>query len=109
VTSVANQTQAQAAVLETAAKKFEQTNHELEGMLSRLLSELEVLQTAWRGRGGRSFEEVKRAWAEDQRTLHRALGETAMAIRTAGRGYTTSDTDAADRVAASHHGLTLPL
>jgi hypothetical protein len=37
------------------------------------------------------------------------LGETAVAIRTAGRSYTTSDTEAADRVAASHRGVTLPL
>jgi WXG100 family type VII secretion target len=106
---VANETQAQAAVLESTAKKFEQTNHELEGMLTRLLSELDVLRTAWQGRGGRSFDEVKQAWAADQRALHRALGETAEAVRTAGRGYTTSDTDAAERVAASHRGLTLPL
>ena len=106
---MANETQAQAAVLESTAKKFEQTNHELEGMLTRLLGELDVLRTAWQGRGGRTFDEVKRAWAEDQRALHRALGETAEAVRTAGRSYATSDTDAADRVAASHRGLSLPL
>ena len=106
---MANETQAQAAVLESTAKKFDQANHELDGMLSRLLRELDVLRTAWQGRGGRSFEEVKQAWANDQRALHKALGETAAAIRTAGRSYTTSDTDAADRVAVSHRGMTLPL
>ena len=95
---MASQTQAQAAVLESTAGRFERAGHELDGMLSRLLGELEVLRTGWRGHGGRSFEEVKRAWAEDQRALHRALGETAGAIRTAGRGYTTSDTTAADRL-----------
>jgi len=107
---VANQTQAQAAVMESTARKFEQANQELEAMLGRLLNELEILRSAWQGHGGRSFEEVKQAWAADQRTLHRALGETAAAIRTAGRGYTTSDTDAADRVSATHRGgLSLPL
>jgi WXG100 family type VII secretion target len=106
---VANETQAQAAVLESTAKKFDQANQELDGMLSRLLNELDILRTAWQGHGGRSFEEVKRAWADDQRALHRALGETATAVRTAGRSYTTSDTEAADRVAASHRGVSLPL
>ena len=95
---MANQTQAQVAVMESTARKFEQANHELE-----------ILRSAWQGHGGRSFEEVKQAWAADQRTLHRALAETAVAIRTAGRGYTTSDTDAADRVSAAHRGLSLPL
>ena len=106
---MSNETQAQAAVMESTARKFERANHELDGMLSRLLSELEVLRTAWRGAGGRSFEEVKRIWSDDQRMLHRALGETATAIRTAGRGYTTSDDDAAHRVAVSHRGVNLPL
>ena len=107
---MANQTQAQAAVMESTARTFEQANHELEAMLGRLLNELEILRSAWQGHGGRSFEEVKQAWATDQRTLHKALAETAVAIRTAGRGYTTSDTEAADRITAVHRGgLSLPL
>ena len=107
---MANQTEAQAAVMETTARTFEQANQELEAMLSRLLNELEILRSAWQGHGGRSFEEVKQAWAGDQRTLHKALAETAVAIRTAGRGYTTTDTDAAGRLTAAHRGgLSLPL
>ena len=107
---VANQTQAQSAVMESTARKFEQANQDLEAMLSRLMAELEILRTAWRGAGGRTFEEVKQAWAADQRVLHRALAETAGALRTAGRGYDATDTEAADRVGAIHHGgLNLPL
>jgi ESAT-6 family protein len=103
-------TQAQAAVMESTARRFEQANEQLEGMLSRLLHELEGLRTAWQGAGGYSFERVKQAWAEDQRALHRALGETSAAIRTAGRGYTLSDAEAARRVAATHRGgIDLPL
>jgi WXG100 family type VII secretion target len=103
-------TQAQAAVMEYTARKFEQANEQLEAMLSRLLHELEGLRTAWQGAGGYSFEQVKQAWADDQRALHRALGETSAAIRTAGRGYAASDVEAAHRIAAAHRGrIDLPL
>jgi WXG100 family type VII secretion target len=102
-------TQAQAAVMESTAARFEHVNQSLEGMLKRLLTELEVLQTQWVGRGGTTFERVKQAWAADQQTLHRALGETATAIRTAGRQYQTSDSAAADRLGAYRGGLSLPL
>lgn len=102
-------TQAQAAVMETTARKFDQVNQSLSGILSRLLIELEVLRTQWQGAGGASFEQVKQAWAEDQETLHRALGETATAIRTSGREYQTSDSAASDRLAARRPSVTLPL
>jgi WXG100 family type VII secretion target len=103
-------TQAEAAVMEATARRFEQAAQDFDGMLSRLLRELEVLRTAWQGAGGRSFEQVKQAWAEDQRALLRALAETATALRTAGLRYDAADTAAADRVVATQRGgLTLPL
>lgn len=102
-------TQAQAAVMEATAQKFDQADQALSGVLGRLLSELEVLRTQWQGAGGRSFEAVKQAWAEDQRALHQALGETATAIRTSGRQYHTSDAAAADRITTHRPSLDLPL
>ncbi len=90
-------TQAQRAVMDSTAAKFNNVNSQLEGMLKRLLSELEVLRDRWVGHGGRSFEQVKEAWARDQQTLHRNLAETATAIKTAGQNYTASATDAAGR------------
>jgi len=103
-------TQAQAAVMAATATKFDQVNQSLQGTLKRLLTELEILRTQWQGAGGASFEQVKLAWAEDQQTLHQALGETATAIRTSGRQYQTSDTAAADRFGGSRRGgLELPL
>ncbi|HEY3009490.1 MAG TPA: WXG100 family type VII secretion target [Micromonosporaceae bacterium] len=107
---MAQSTQAQAAVMERTAARFEQVNEALQGMLRQLMSELEALQSAWRGAGGRSFEQVKMAWASDQEALQRALRETAGAIRTAGRQYDASDTEAASRVAQTNHGgMSLPL
>jgi WXG100 family type VII secretion target len=106
--SVADTT-AQAAVMESAAGKFEDSNTQLQQMLTSLLAELSALQTAWRGAGGAAFEQVKQRWEEDQRKLQQALTETADAIRTAGRGYTSTDTAAADRVGATHGGHQLPL
>jgi WXG100 family type VII secretion target len=102
-------TQAQAAVMESTAAKFEEVNEALQSMLKRLLGELEVLQTQWVGRGGSTFAQVKQAWATDQEALHRALGETAAAIRSSGRQYDTSDSAAADRLRAHRGGMTLPL
>jgi WXG100 family type VII secretion target len=102
-------TQAQAAVMEATATKFEQVNQSLQGTLKRLLGELEVLRTQWQGAGGASFEQVKLAWAEDQQALQQALGETATAIRTSGRQYQTSDNAAADRLRGTTGGLQLPL
>lgn len=106
---MAGQTQAHAAVMERVARKFEQANQDLEAMLGRLMVELDVLRSAWQGAGGRSFEEVKRAWAGDQRALHRALGETAAAIRSAGATYRSSDEAAQARVLATHRTIELPL
>jgi WXG100 family type VII secretion target len=107
---VAQSAQAQAAVMEQTATRFEQVDEALQGMLRQLMSELEALQSAWRGAGGRSFEQVKVAWANDQRVLQRALQETAGAIRTAGKQYEASDTEAASRVAHTNRGgISLPL
>lgn len=109
MTSGVSQTQAEAAVMQQTATKFEQVDQSLQTMLSRLMAELEVLQQAWRGAGGRSFEQVKQQWAQDQATLHRALRETSQAIRTAGTQYDTSDSEAAGRVADTNRGIQLPL
>lgn len=104
-----SETQAEAAVMEATASKFEAVNDSLQSMLKRLMSELEVLQTAWKGAGGRSFEQVKQAWAADQAAMQRALTETATAIRTSGQQYHASDTEAASRVGATNRGVNLPL
>jgi WXG100 family type VII secretion target len=95
--------------MEGTAAKFESVNDSLQTMLTRLMGELEVLQTAWRGAGGKSFEQVKQAWSADQAAIQRALTETATAIRTSGQQYTASDSEAASRVAASNRGVDLPL
>ncbi|WP_422753713.1 WXG100 family type VII secretion target [Micromonospora sp. WMMD708] len=104
-----SQTQAEAAVMHHTATRFEQVDQSLQAMLTGLMAELEVLQQAWRGAGGRSFEQVKQQWGRDQAALHRALRETAAAIRTAGRQYDASDTEAAGRVAGTSRGIQLPL
>ena len=95
--------------METTAAKFEGVNDSLQSMLNTLMSELSVLQTAWQGAGGRSFEQVKQAWERDQKAIQQALLETATAIRTSGQQYTTSDEEAAGRVSASNRGINLPL
>ena len=109
VTSGVSETQAEAAVMEQTAARFEQVNDSLQTMLNSLMSELEVLQRAWQGLGGRSFEQVKTQWAQDQRAMSAALAETATAIRSSGVGYSTTDSEEGTRVANSNRGLELPL
>jgi WXG100 family type VII secretion target len=101
-------TQAQAVVMRQTADKVDQVNQALQTMLKALLAELEGLRGQWQGAGGRSFEQVKIAWSEDQTALHQVLAETAQAIRTSGQQYTVSDTAAADRL-NTHRGGGRPL
>jgi WXG100 family type VII secretion target len=88
-------------VLESTAKKFEGINSELATMLSNLMAELDALKSAWQGAGGRSFAEVKRKWSEDQDKIHKALAQTAEAIRTSGKTYASTDANTAQTVSAS--------
>jgi WXG100 family type VII secretion target len=89
------QTQAEAAVMAQTAGKFDQVNQSLTSMLSRLMAELAVLQTAWVGRGGAAFEAVKSQYQRDLTDLNAALAETAEAIRVSGAGYVATDESAA--------------
>ena len=87
------------------ACKFEDVQRSLQSTLTALMREVEAVKQEWQGRGGTSFDQVSRAWAEDQGRLLRALGETAGAIRTAGTVYTSTDDSAAGRLG----GIALPL
>lgn len=92
-------TTAQAVVMERTAAQFEQVNVGLQKMLGDMMGQLERLRSEWQGQGGRSFEQVKQNWAENQRRMHTALAETATAIRTAGRRYEATDAEAGQRIA----------
>ena len=79
-------------------------------MLNNLMSELSVLQTAWKGMAAAEFERVKTQYSKDLSDLNRALADTAEAIRTSGVSYDASDSAAASRVSKSGGGgYTLPL
>lgn len=103
------QTQAEAAVMASTATRFEQVNTGLQGMLNTLMSELSMLEGAWKGLGAVAFEQVKRDYAADVKILASALTETAEAIRSSGASYQVADTGAATRVSRSGGSLTLPL
>jgi len=105
-----SQTQAQAAFMETTASKFEHTNGELQSMLRTLLGNLEILQSGWKGAGGRSFQQVKEQWGQDQEKLQRALLETAGAIRSSGKNYEATDSESSSRMnSVNRGGINLPL
>nr|MDT0660072.1 WXG100 family type VII secretion target [Micromonospora sp. DSM 115978] len=105
-----SQTKAEAAVMRQTAQRFEQVDESLQAMLGRLMADLEELQTAWQGAGGRSFTQVKLAWQQNQAAIQRALRETATAIRTTGQRYDASDAEAAGRMSAVDQGsIRLPL
>jgi WXG100 family type VII secretion target len=110
VTSGVAQTQAESAVMASTAAKFDEANSSLQSMLKTLMSELSTLSSAWKGLGAMEFEKVKQQYAKDLSDLNRALSETAEAIRTSGKGYDASDSDAANRVTKSGGGgYSLPL
>ncbi len=109
VTSGVAQTQAQSAVMASTAANFDTVNSSLTSMLNRLMSELSMLSSGWKGMAAGEFEKVKTQYAKDLSDLNRALGETAEAIRTSGVGYDASDSAAASRVTKSGGGYTLPL
>lgn len=95
--------------MESAASKFEDVNDSLQGMLTRLMNELEALQTAWQGAGGSSFTQVKIAYEANQKKLSEALRETATAIRSSGQNYTASDEESKSRVSGINTSVSLPL
>jgi len=103
------ETTAEAAIMESTAAKFEGTRDSLSSMLSRLMNELQVLESAWKGRAGRSFTQVRDAYQANQQKLESALGETATAIRNSGTTYTSTDDEASSKVGGINTGLSLPL
>jgi WXG100 family type VII secretion target len=103
------QTAAEAAIMESTAAKFEQTEEGLRSMLSRLLSELEILQSHWQGRAGRSFTQVRDAYDANLKKLSAALAETATAIRNSGTTYTNTDDESSSKVGGINTTMNLPL
>jgi WXG100 family type VII secretion target len=84
--------------MQATSQKFTATEQELTGMLRTLMSQLEGLQSAWKGAGSAAFQQVQQQWNTDMQTLSRALSETAEAIGKAGTFYSNTDSDAASRV-----------
>jgi WXG100 family type VII secretion target len=109
VTSGVAQTQTEFAVMASTAGKFDEINNSLTSTLNKLMSELSVLQSAWKGLAATEFERVKTQYDKDLSDLNRALAETATAIRTSGASYDASDNEAAGRVTKSGGSYTLPL
>ena len=93
----------------TAASQFDQVNDQLQGMLTKLMGELQVLESTWKGLGAQAFAQVKEQYAADQKSLSQALSETAESIRTSGQQYQSTDTDAASKLTNSGGSFSLPL
>lgn len=110
MTSGVPETKVTAADMANTAAKFEEANAALTLTLTRLMTRLSGLQTAWVGSGGRAFESVKIQYENDLSNLNKALAETAEAIRTSGVSYTNTDDSAAQMVTKSGGGgYSLPL
>ena len=110
MTSGVAQTKADSGSMASAAVNFDAVNSSLTSMLNKLMSDLSMLNSAWKGMAAGEFEKVKSQYAKDLSDLNRALGETAEAVRTSGVSYDASDSAAASRVTKSGGGgYTLPL
>jgi WXG100 family type VII secretion target len=95
--------------MESVAGKFETVHDSLDAMLSRLINELQVLETSWVGKAGTSFTAVRDAYQVNQRKLGQALAETAVAIRTSGTNYTATDDASSSKVSNIDTTVNLPL
>ena len=102
-------TEAQSAMMASTAARFDEVNGSLQSMLSTLMSELSMLNGAWKGLGATAFEQVKTQYAADLKRLNDALAETAEAIRSSGVSYEAADAEAASRVTRTGGTFTLPL
>ena len=91
------------------ANQFDQVNNQLQSMLTKLMQELSILESTWKGLGAQAFEQVKQQYEADLKSLNQALSETATSIRQSGHGYDATDTEAASKVANSGGGFSLPL
>jgi WXG100 family type VII secretion target len=104
-----SETQVDADMMQATANKFEQVNDSLQGMLQKLMGQLEGLESSWRGAGGSAFTDVKARYQQDQQKMSQALAITVEAIRESSGSYSTTDSEAASKMAASNAGLQLPL
>ena len=109
MTSGVAQTQTETAVMAQTAAKFDHVNQQLQSMLSTLMSELSTLNGTWKGLGAAAFEQVKQQYEADLKRLNRALADTAESIRQSGAHYSSTDSDAASRVAGTGGQFSLPL
>jgi WXG100 family type VII secretion target len=102
-------TRAEAGTLVATAGRFDAVSEALDARLRRLMSELDVLHSQWQGAGGRSFAQVKAAWAADQAQINATLTATAEAMRAAAGGYRNVDTSVSSRFQAPGATVALPL
>lgn len=97
-------TRAEAEVMAAAAAKFAAVRDDLNRTLTSLRGNVEATRNSWQGRGGSSFQRVMQEWGVHQERMLHALGQTADAIATSGRSYSS-----ADEAVASAITRTLPL
>ena len=82
------------------SQKFGNSASDLDQTLRSLMNELQITQTAWQGRSGRSFGEVKATFEANMNSLVRALTDTSAAIKKASVTLSATDDDVASSVNA---------
>ena len=84
-----------------AGNKAHDAATQLKGTLSRLLSELEPLQDAWKGAAAGSFVNVRNRYQEDMNKLNAALDGLAGALGASNTTYTTTDSQGGSDINAA--------
>jgi len=82
---------ANAATMVKSEKDVDGVADRLTATLTSLMNELTPLQSAWVGRGGTSFQQVRERFDQDMARLNRSLRSLAEAVGSSGRNYTVSD------------------
>ena len=90
-----------------AATKVDDVNNEVRALLSSLQSQVEAVQSSWKGQAATTFQSLMMRFNEDTTKLSQALTDISEQIRSSGQGYAAQDQAAHDAVSSAGSSLNL--
>ncbi len=86
--------------MHTAANHVREINNQVQGDLTRLMSELDSQSSAWKGAAAVSFQRLRARWTTDAGKLNDALVHIAGAIEVSKRTYAARDQNSEAKMSA---------
>ncbi|MBV9843520.1 MAG: WXG100 family type VII secretion target [Kutzneria sp.] len=69
------------------AKDIQNVEQEIQGSVSKLMSDIAPLQSSWKGQAATAFHSLMERFNEDARKLNQALNDIATQMKTASGTY----------------------